>query len=192
MPHKPVVKRDGTTTKVRMVFDTSMKPRPVANSVNDCMFTGPPLQPLLWDILIRARVAPSIALVDIQKAFLQVGVKEDDRDAFRFLFNIDLKEEHLRVPFGAEACPFILGATVQNHLNQQPVEYESTVDALRENTYVDNVMKTGDGLTELEKFKQEATKIFESGMFPLHKWESDVETLESEGMPNPSKILGLK
>ena len=112
MPHKPVVKRDGMTTKVRMVFDTSIKPRPVANSVNDCMFTGPPLQPLLWDILIRARVAPSIALADIQKAFLQVGVKEDDRDAFRFLFNIDLKEEHLRVPFGAEASPFILGATV--------------------------------------------------------------------------------
>ena len=29
-------------------------------------------------------------------------------------------------------------------------------------------------------------------MFSLHKWESDVEMLESEGMPNPSKILGLK
>ena len=59
-----------------------MKPHPTANCVNDCMFTGPPVQPLLWNILIRARVAPSIALADIQKAFLQVGVKDDDRDAF--------------------------------------------------------------------------------------------------------------
>ena len=73
------------------------------------------------------------------------------------------------MPFGAEASSFMLGTTVQHHLNQQPVEYESTVDALRENTYVDNVMKTEEDLTELEKFKQEATKIFESGMFPLHK-----------------------
>ena len=134
MPHKPVVRRDAATTKVRMVFNASMKPHPMANSVNDCMFTGPSLQPLLWDILIRARVAPSIALADIQKAFLQVGIKDEDWDAFRFLFNINGKEEHLRftrVPFGAEASPFMLGATVQYHLNQQPVEYGSKVDALK-------------------------------------------------------------
>ena len=110
MPHKPVVKRDARTTKVRMVFDASMKPHPMANSVNDCMFTGPPLQPLLWGILLRARVAPSIALADIQKAFLQVGVKDEDRDAFRFLFSIDRKEKQLRF------------TTIQHHLNQQPVE----------------------------------------------------------------------
>ena len=34
-------------------------------------------------------------LADIQKAFLQVGIKEEDRDAFRFLFNINGREEHL-------------------------------------------------------------------------------------------------
>ena len=65
MPHKPVVKQDATTTKVRMVFDASMKPHPIVNSVNDCMFTGPPLQPLLWDIMVRARVACNILLADI-------------------------------------------------------------------------------------------------------------------------------
>ncbi len=70
----------------------------------------------------------------------------------------------------------MLGATIQHHLDQQPD---------------DNVMKTGSDLSELEKFKQEATEILEGVMFPLHKWESNVETLESEGMPNPSKILGL-
>ena len=78
MPHKPIVRRDTTTTKVRMVFDAGMKPHPMANGVSDCMFTGPPLQPLLWNILIRARVAPRIALADVQKAFLQVGIKDDD------------------------------------------------------------------------------------------------------------------
>ena len=86
----------------------------------------------------------------------------------------------------------MLGATVQDPLNKKTGEYESIVDALRENTYVDNVMKTGDNLTELDRLKQEATKMFQSSMFPLHKWESDVETLKGEGMPNPSKILGLK
>ena len=53
-------------------------------------------------------------------------------------------------------------------------------------------MTTGSDLTELVKFKQEATKILESGMFPLHKWELNIKELENEGMPNSSKILGLK
>ena len=47
-PHKPVVKQSAVTTKVRMVFDASAKPRPLSNSVNDCVYR-PPLQPLLWD-----------------------------------------------------------------------------------------------------------------------------------------------
>ena len=103
MPHKPVVRENAATTKVRMVFDASAKPHPLANSVNECMYTGPPLQPLLWDIMIRARMSTHLLLADIQKAFLQIGIKEEDRDAFRFLFNINGKEQHLRfarVPFG--------------------------------------------------------------------------------------------
>jgi len=42
---------------------------------------------------------------------------------------------------------------------------------------------------ELEKLKREATSILESAKFSVHKWESDVEYLESEVSTNPSKIL---
>ena len=52
-------------------------------------------------------------------------------------------------------------------------------------------MKTGDGVDELSKFKHEATQIMEDGKFPVHKWESNVQSLESENMPNPGKILSL-
>ena len=64
MPHKPIVKQSAVTTKVRMVFDASAKPQPLTYSINDCMFTGPPLQPLLWDIMIRVRMATSLLLGD--------------------------------------------------------------------------------------------------------------------------------
>ena len=192
MPHKPVVRESATSTKVRMVFDASAKPHPLANSVNECMHTGPPLQPLLWNIMIRARMSTDILLADLQKAFLQIAIKNEDRDAFRFLFYVNGKEEHLRftrVPFGAEASPFMLGATLQCHFNEQPPELQNTVQALKENTYVDNLMKTGNGVEELNKFKQEATKILEEGRFPVHKWESNIPALDDEG--NPSKLLGL-
>ena len=193
MPHKPVVKQTAVTTKVRMVFDASAKPQPLANSINDCMFTGPPLQPLLWDIMIRARMSTNLLLGDIEKAFLQISVKEEDRDSFRFLFNINGGEKHLRftrVPFGVEASPFLLGATLQHHFEQQGPEFEDTVRALKENTYVDNLMQTGGVNEKLVQFKEESTVILESAKFPVHKWESNVKSLESESMPNPSKILG--
>ena len=134
-----------------------------------------------------------LLLADLQKAFLQVGLKEDDRDAFRFLFNINGIEEHLRftrVPFGVEASPFMLGATLQHHFDRQPKEYEHTVESLKENTYVDNLMKTGSDVTELEDSKREATAILEDARFPVHKWESNIEELDNES--NPSKILGHK
>ena len=126
MPHKPVIKESAVTTKVRMVFDASAKPYPLANSINDCIFTGLPLQPLLWDIMVRARMSKNLLLGDIEKAFLQIGVKEEHSDAFRFLFNVKGEERHLRfmrVPFGVEASPFELGDTLQNHLQQQGTEF---------------------------------------------------------------------
>ena len=81
IPHKPVVRESASTTKVRMVFDASAKPHPLATSVNECMYTGPSLQLLLWDILIRARMSTHLVLADIQRAFLHIGVREEDRDA---------------------------------------------------------------------------------------------------------------
>ena len=193
LPHKPVVRQDAMTTKTRMVFDASAKPHPLASSINECMCTGPALQPLLWDILIRARMSPYLLLGDIQKAFLQISVNSEDRDAFRFMFNLLGNEEHLRftrIPFGAEASPFILGATLQYHYHQQPEELSETVQTLRDNTYVDNLMKTGSEIEEMSKFKSEATEILGRALFPVHKWESNILELESENMPNPGKILG--
>ena len=193
MPHKPIVKQSAVTTKVRMVFDASAKPQPLTYSINDCMFTGPPLQPLLWDIMVRVRKSTSLLLGDIEKAFLQIGVKEEDRDALRFLFNIKGTEKHLRftlVPFGVEASPFLLGATLQHHFEQKGSEFEDIVRALKENTYVDNLMQTGGNEEEPMRFKEESTAIRRSARFPVRKWESNVKFLESEGMPNPSKVLG--
>ena len=146
MPHKPVVREAAATTRVRMVFDASAKPHYLASSINDCMHKGPSLQPLLWDILLRARMLPNLLIGDIEKAFLQIGIKVEDRDAFRFLFTLGGREEHFpftRVPLGAESSPFILGEILNYHYDQHEEEFKDKTETLRENTYVDNLMKTG-------------------------------------------------
>ena len=150
MLHKPVIKESAVTTTIRMVFDGRAKHYPLAN---------------LWDIMVRACMSTNLLLGDIEKAFLQIGVKEQDRDAVRFLFNVkgeDRLLRFMRVPFGVEASPFVLGATLQNHLQQQGTEFEDTVRALKENTYVDNLMQMAGDQEQLVKFKKESTEILEN------------------------------
>lgn len=64
-----------------MVFGACTKSYPLANSINDFIFTGPPFQPLLWDFM-----SENLFIGDIEKAFLQVNVEEEDRD---LLFNVN-------------------------------------------------------------------------------------------------------
>ena len=138
-------------------------------------------------------MAPFLLLGDIKKAFLQISVREEDRDAFRFLFNINGKEERFRftrVPFGAEASPFMLATTLQHHYDCQPEDLHETVQVLRGNTCVDNLMKTAHDVGSLGKFKEESIQILANAKFLVHKWESNFLELESENMPNPGKILG--
>ena len=80
LPHKPVCGENASKTKTRMVFVCSARPSKMSNSINECMYTGPALQPNLWDIMVRARMASNLLIGDLQKAFLQTGLKTCDRD----------------------------------------------------------------------------------------------------------------
>ena len=77
MPHRPVAKEARLTTKVRPVFDA---PTTGYNgvSLNSCINTGPNLLANLTEILIRFRRWKIAITADIEKAFLQVGVKKED------------------------------------------------------------------------------------------------------------------
>lgn len=66
MPHRPVVRLNSSSTKVLSVFDAFAR-GPNGISLNDCMLTGPSLNPDLVEILIRFRRWPFTA--DIVKAF---------------------------------------------------------------------------------------------------------------------------
>ena len=71
IPHKPVIREEAASTKLRVVYDTSAR----ANSN---------AQNKLWDVLVPPRFYPVAILSDIQKAFLQIRIKEQERDALRF------------------------------------------------------------------------------------------------------------
>ena len=129
-------------------------------------------------------MAPVCVVGDVTKAFLQIEVHPDDRDAFRFLHRMENGEElHLqfcRLPFGGESSPFVLGGVFQHHL--ETVTGDNTVKKqLKENTYVDNIIGLVSHEYQAIQFKEEAIKITEKRQFPLAKWESNIQALNADG-----------
>ena len=84
IPHKYVIRESAQTTKMRIVYDASARATPEAPSLNDCLYTGPPLQNKIWDILVQQRTYPVGVAADIKQAFLQIRVKESERNALKF------------------------------------------------------------------------------------------------------------
>ena len=56
IPHIEVIRVDKETTKLRVVYDVSAKAQSTTPSLNDCLYAGPPLFSLIYDILLRFRV----------------------------------------------------------------------------------------------------------------------------------------
>ena len=114
IPHKAVIRENAETTKLRIVYDASAREEVGQPSLNNCLHLGPPLQNLLWSVLIRARFHPVLLTGDLQKAFLQVRIKEAVRDALRFHWK---SREHSKIEtlrftralFGLTSSPFLLG-----------------------------------------------------------------------------------
>ena len=93
LPQKPVFREEAETTKLRVVYHPSAKSRRESPSLNECLQKGPPLQNILWNILVYNRSKPYDITADTQKAFLQTRIQESDSDALRFhwIKNQDIK-----------------------------------------------------------------------------------------------------
>lgn len=201
VPHQPVIRENAETTKMRIVYDCSARANVQSPSLNDCLKTGPPLQPLLFDIMVRNRMRRFCITGDIRKAFLQIRVHERDKDAQRVLWYDNLQDRNVedyrftRVIFGATSSPYVLGATLQKHVLEYESKYPATTKSLLEDTYVDDIQGGGDTEEEAATFKDESTKILSEASFHLHKWHSNVTSLDttaetgSEGEQTHAKSL---
>ena len=79
------MRMDRKSTKLRVLFDASSKCSGEL-SLNDALYSGPNLLPLLFDKLIRFRVYKVAINADIEKAFLNVSMKSEQMNLLRFLW----------------------------------------------------------------------------------------------------------
>ncbi|XP_072384746.1 uncharacterized protein [Diabrotica undecimpunctata] len=146
LPHRPVIKNNSKTTKIRPVFDASSHEQ--GCPLNQCLEVGPNLIELIPSVLLRFRQQKVGVVTDIRKAFLQISIHSKVRDFLRFLWvNNEGKEfvfRHKRVVFGVNCRPFLLGANVEFHLRKALEKCndnsysKNTIEKLMTGFYVDN------------------------------------------------------
>ena len=169
LPHHAVVRRDKSTTKVRVVYDASACS--TGCSLNECLHKGPKFDQKILDILIRFRTHKIALTADIEKAFLMVSVQQSDRDVLRFLWFDDVNSENCkmiclrfaRVVFGVSCSPFLLNATLRHHLDKYITSHPKTMNKLTTSLYVDDVITGANDEEEAYQLYLESNSIFKEG-----------------------------
>lgn len=218
MPHQPVRKKERLTTKLRVVFDASshIEGEP---SLNDCLSSGANLNPDLLLLLLRFRKHTIAITADIEKAFLQVALAEEERDSVRFLW---VKEKQgkidennfetlrmARVPFGITSSPFLLAGTIKVHIEKFKESHPQAVEILNQDLYVDDLTSGENSLKGAFELSKQVTEIVSKANMKLRKWQTNSNDLrelwkkenvvgnnskllfEGQAEPEKQKVLGL-
>ena len=203
LPHHPQVREGRTTTKIRPVFDASGRGSN-GISLNDCLDSGPNLNPTAMELLIRFRRWRYALSADIQKAFLQVELDGRDQDVHRFLWRVNdcvRIMKFVRVTFGIKCSPFLLAATIRHHLSLcQP---SVVITELTDNMYVDDFLSGADTEAGAHELSIEAKKVMKSAGMILAIWTCNEATviedkagetglsIKSELSQEYTKVLGV-
>ncbi|GFV65415.1 DUF5641 domain-containing protein [Trichonephila clavipes] len=182
----PLLKKN-STSKIRPVFDAYARTKG-SPSLNDCLEKGSNFIDVIPTILNRFRKYKFGVISDIEKAFLQIGVREQDRDFLRFMWYDRENRDHIKiyrhhcVVFGVTSSPFLLGATLNHHLDNARGNFDNVAKILRKSFYVDNCVISFETEEHLQKFIVESKILL---YFNLRGWQSNV-------LSNPEKFSELE
>ncbi|GFU03201.1 uncharacterized protein TNCV_2720971 [Trichonephila clavipes] len=216
LPHQAVFSQEGLTTKMRIVFDASSH-EDGQPSLNDCIWSGGNLNPNIFHLISYFRLNTIAITADIERAFLQISLRDEDRDAVRFLFP-DIRSNQTdpykfqvyrfkRVMFGVNVSPFLLSATIKHHIENYREQYQAATEMLDTCLYVDDVISGADDISQALKVSKDVETFMKNASMKLRKWNSNDQTLmrtwEKEGLEThprhpddsskipSSKVLGI-
>ena len=197
------VEKDSRTTPIRVVYDCSARHGKHGLSLNDCLWTGPHITADLLKVLLQLRTNSYACTSDIEKAFLMVQLRKEDRKFTRFLWLENPLDPNSRiivyqfrvVLFGATCSPFLLNATIKKHLSMVKDETEH----IHKGLYVDNLLFTANDSEEMMNYFYQVNKIFSEAHLYLKEWltnNSDLQMLvDTYGIgceeKTVHKVLGL-
>ena len=196
-----MIRQSAESAKLRIVFDASARKYDQSPSLNDVIEVGPPLQNHMWKVLVRNRMCPVTLTGDIKQAFLQICIRQKDRNVFRFYWIENMQSDDIKIDrftraiFGLGESPFLLNGAVKEHLESNINKYtelRKTIDEIKESFYVDDIV-TGEVIVEkVKKIKKISEKISGEACIELHKWHSNAKELEETQKERSSELSYAK
>lgn len=208
-PHFCVIREEAQSTRLRVVFDSSMKTTTLV-SLNDILLKGYTVQPELFDILCRFRCYMYVLIADIQKMFRQIRINPSQTHLQNILWRDNPQEpikciELSTVTYGTNCAPFLATRCLVQLARENSLTYPLASKALLEQCYVDDILGGGDSQEKHLQLYRELVSLLSSAGFSLHKWHTNDNSL-SKIIPgcskentevslsencNPTKVLGL-
>ena len=173
------------------------------------------MTPLIFYVLLRFPTHRIGVTNDIERAFHQIMIEEEDWNMLRLLwFNgVQGREPEIaqyrfcRLVFGLTPSPAILQGVIQHHLSRQKTSDPVVIELLSNTLYVDDFPGGTDDVERGYHLYCESKDIMKKGSFNLCKWRTNdslqqqkidrTEGRVGEDIPanqpayKPIKILGL-
>ncbi|KAJ8976397.1 hypothetical protein NQ317_003947 [Molorchus minor] len=181
LPHHCVIREESATTKLRVVFDASMKTS-TGCSLNDIMHKGYTVQPELVDILCRFRLFKFVLISDIQKMYRQVKVNPSQLFLQNILWrdspNDELKCIELQtVTYGTNSAPYLATRCLVQLANEQKEIFPLAAEAILTQCYMDDILFGSSTIEELFEIREQLVNMLKSAGFTLHKWSSNSDKM---------------
>lgn len=201
MPHHAVIRENSETTKLRTVFDASMKTTS-RKSLNDIQYTGPVVQDDLFSILLRFRQHKYVLTGDIQKMYRQVLINEPQRKLQLILWRYD-KSQPLEtyqlntITYGTASAPYLSTRCLLQLGLEHPDQLISEI--IKHDFYMDDWLTGADSEADLAYILKHVTEVLNSACFPLHKFRTNCPQIfqestlpESLNLGKESSVLGVQ
>ena len=161
IPHFPVMRPEKSTTKVRIVFDSSAQQD--GKSLNSESSPGPKLQSDIVDITVKFRKELFALVGDVTQMYHQLILRPADRPLHRFLYrNLDSDDstkvyEVQRFIFRGCYCPFCVQFAWQKHAELNMEMFSLAAKAVLEHCYMDDLMPSVPTLDEATETRKQLT-----------------------------------
>ena len=142
-------------------------------SLNDALLTGPDLLCNLNGLLLRFRQYEVAVTADIEALFMQVGIREEDQDAFLILCSDNDEEKtskYQRLVFGATCSPACAIFVLQKSANDNRQEHPNIFDSITKHFYMDDFNQTFLTEEEAPNTATELKHVLKTGGFNLTKF----------------------
>ena len=204
LPHRPIIKEeDQITTKIRPVFNASLKTHKDKPSLNEASYAGVNIMANMLHMLLKFRTNSKVLLGDLEKAFLQIKLKLlRDKNRFCFFLKDGDKIRCFRyntLLFGYVCSPFILNYVLRHIAGLYPED--DCTNIIRSCFFVDNLVTTSNSSDKLISLYKECSARLNKVKFNLYSCNTNCPVLKDVMIAddkfikhnNPQdKVLGYK